>query len=136
MKNEWKWDEINICHLKNNPTKKKSINKWKIHQHQAGEKSLIIVERRKVNERSTKTAKQKNLKLMNNSAKYVRYKFHWITDIRISFQSCRNKLDFQKLRGWKQWVKVMKRRIVGKLWGNIFLQLRSFSNLLSASTRC
>lgn len=42
---------------------------------------------------------------MNNSLKYVRYKFHWITDIRISFQSCDDKRDNQKHRGWEQWVK-------------------------------
>lgn len=42
---------------------------------------------------------------MNNSLKYVRYKFHWITDIRISFQSCDDKRDIEKHRGWKQWVK-------------------------------
>lgn len=36
---------------------------------------------------------EKNIKLMNNSLKYVRNKFHWITDIWISFQSCHNKPD-------------------------------------------
>lgn len=83
MKNEWNANknEMKLICVIGKPTKKAEIkyssassriNCWKVYESENG---------RRV---------RKNTKLMNNSLKYVLYKFHWITDIWISFQSCRD----------------------------------------------
>lgn len=111
MKNEWKCsrkrDEINLCHrgaafcydVGRQPIRsaRAEINKKFIRSRE-----LIVEGGPEKKFETANNKKSEKEKLMNNSLKYVRYKSPWITDIRISSQSCRRQPDNEKFRGWEQ----------------------------------